>query len=201
MPSKKRIILVMAFITIIVLIFTAYKIVTTYAVFYSEVSGTTNKDLAKWKVNVNGETIQNFTIGSLNVEQSNNVKAGKLAPGTKGNFIIDIDPNNTQVSVRYDISINLSNITNDMIYLDSVSEIGSGNAIIQTEENTYTGIIPLSNIDGTYTEEVKLAFVWENDENNNEEDSVIGKVANLKIEIPITIKIRQYLGEEINPYI
>lgn len=209
MPDGKKVKLVLTFITIIILVFTAYKIITTYAVFYSEMHGTTGKDVAKWNITINEEEItagitEEFTIDNFSTEENQYVETGKLAPGTTGSFIIEIDPTDTQVSIIYDISINTEYITNNKIKLTSVSKTEGNNTIIKTDEDEdieiYTGVILLEDIDGTYKDEITIIFTWENDENNNAKDTTIGTTPNPKISIPIVVNLRQYLGETITPY-
>ena len=40
-------------------------------------------------------------------------------------------------------------------------------------------------------------IIWNNIEANNEQDSQLGLVYDNKIDIPVTITVTQYLGEEI----
>ena len=206
MQNSRKVKLVLAFVTIIIFVFTAYKIITTYAVFYSEMYGTTSKDLAKWNIVINEAEItdgitETFIIDNFNTEANAYVKSGKLAPGTTGSFMIIIDPTDTQVSIRYDILIDTVYLTNEKIKLTSVTETKVSNTIIKTDENTYTGIIQLLDIDGEYTNEIEVSFIWENDEGNNAQDTITGTVVNPKIGIPVIVNVTQYLGETITPYI
>jgi len=198
---KKTLIL----LSLIMSIITIYQIANVYAVFYSEATGTMKKDLAKWNIVVNGTDISSgitdtFVIDKFNVEGNINVIDGKIAPGMLGNFQICIEPKDTQVSVRYDILIDDSNISGSSITLTSVEETNTNNTIIRTGENTYTGLIHLSNITSSYQNNIKITFKWENDEINNEQDTKLGMIINSKIPIPISVKISQYLGEEIIAY-
>jgi len=203
---NKKFRIILLFVILILSLFIFYKIATTYAVFYSEVSGTASKDLAKWNITVNNKNIvtgiaENFIINSFSTTSNANVKPGKIAPGVDGNFLISINSKDTDVSVRYDITIDVSDITNNKITLDSVTEITAGNTLIQTNENTYTGIIALSTMDEDYINDIKLNFIWENAEINNANDTIMGTTESLVIQIPVTVNVKQYLGETIIPYI
>ena len=144
-------------------------------------------------------TSEEFNMQQFIVDENENTKPGKMAPGTTGLFELSIDPTDTQISVRYDISIVLDEITNDKVQLISV-EKDSTNNIVKTAENTYTGIIPLEEIEKGAIDLVKIKFCWENDERNNMVDSEIGTIINSKIQIPVKVNITQYLGEEITAF-
>lgn len=203
---KKKLKKILIIISLICLIITIYQVVSVYAVFYSELSGTLNANLAKWNIIVNETdivktTTEEFVIDTLSTTENVHTNDGKFAPGATGSFEITIKPMDTQVSVRYDISINQSNIENQKIMLFSVEEIDKGNTLVKTGENTYTGIIPLEDITEEYTNNIKITFVWENDETNNEQDSILGTTPDLKVQIPVTVVVTQHMGEEIEPYI
>ncbi len=193
-------------LAIITLVITILEIRQTYAVFYSEMSGKSGSSIGKWNIEINNTNISsgvnnNFEIDSLVIESNSNVKAGKLAPGTLGSFNLIINPTNTNVSIKYDITIDKSNLSNSNIKFDSIDEIADdGVDLVRTGESTYTGIIKLSKINGNYLNNVKICFSWNNDEQNNEKDSIIGSLKNNKLNIPINVSITQYLGENIVPY-
>lgn len=78
-------------------------------------------------------TSEEFNMQQFVVDENENTKPGKMAPGTTGLFELSIDPTDTQISVRYDISIVLDEITNDKVQLISV-EKDSTNNIVKTAE-------------------------------------------------------------------
>lgn len=139
-------------------------------------------------------------MNTLKISESQYTKENKIAPGMKGTFEINIDPQDTQVSIRYDIAIDSSKLSSKSIKLESVAEKNSNNAIIRTSENTYTGIIPLEKINQDYSDIIEIVFMWENDEENNEEDTKIGVVENSNLEIPIVVTFSQYFGEEVEEF-
>ena len=73
--------------------------------------------------------------------------------------------------------------------------------IYLTYKNTYTGVIPLSDIKNGKTNKIKVKINWENDENNNKMDTTIGTLKSYTINIPINVTATQYLGEEIKEYV
>lgn len=204
MKVNNKIKVLLMCLTLIMLVITIYVISTTYALFQSQIKGSVVKNVGKWSIKINGEdvlkgTSEEFNMQQFIVDENENTKPGKMAPGTTGSFELSIDPTDTQVSVRYDISIVLDEITNDKVQLISV-EKDSTNNIVKTAENTYTGIIPLEEIEKGAIDLVKIKFCWENDEQNNIADSEIGTIINSKIQIPVKVNITQYLGEEITAF-
>lgn len=189
-------------LTIIMLCFTIYKIVSTYALFETQLQKNVKTDVGKWNIKVNAEDITNttthsFTMNTFKISQSPYTKENKIAPGMDGTFEIDIEPQDTQVSIRYDIAIDSTELTNQSIKLNSVMEKNNNNEIIKTAENTYTGVIPLEKINKDYLDAIEISFSWENVEENNEEDTKIGTVYASNLSIPITVTFSQYLGETI----
>lgn len=189
-------------LTLTSLLITIYIIGNTYAIFESEISGEKEVEKAKWTILVNRTNISNgiveeFTIDQINVQGSETVEEGKLAPGLSGNFNIEIDPSDTDVSIKYEINFDLTNLENTKIKIDSIIETQEGNNLIKTGENTYTGIITLSDIQKGVKNNITINFSWDEDETTGEEDTAIGKIENGKINIPVKVKVLQYLGEEI----
>lgn len=150
MDKNKKKILILLIICVIALLI--YEIINIYAVFYSKVSGNVKFENGTWNILVNGTEISkgvqaNFVIDQINTEDSNNVKSGKIAPGLKGNFTITINPKDTDVSVKYEIKLDQSNLQeNNFLNIKSIQEIQTNNQLIKTDINTYTGVIPLERI-------------------------------------------------------
>ena len=89
----------------------------TYALFESTRINTSMVDIAKWQVKINGDNIDGssdtFTVNSFVWSTSDNVKSGKAAPGLDGYFEIVLDPNNTDTSIRYDLTFDFSGLDED----------------------------------------------------------------------------------------
>ncbi len=189
-------------LTIIMLCFTIYKMVSTYALFETQLQKNVKANVGKWNIKVNAEDVTNttthsFTMNTYEISQSPYTKEDRIAPGMNGIFEIDIEPQDTQVSIRYDINIDSTELKSQSIKLNSVTEKNNNNVIIRTAENTYTGIILLENINSDYIDTIEISFTWENIEENNNEDTDIGTVYGSKVTVPITVTFSQYLGETI----
>ncbi len=200
--SKNKKVIVITIILLIISVILVYAILSTYATFRSEFSGSMKVDNATWKILINNTDIslnatKEFTIDNINIDQSQGVEEGKLAPGLKGNFNILIDPSDTDVSIIYELKLDTKNINSTNIRIDEVKETNTGNNLVQTDMNTYTGIISLDDIKNNVTNNIQVTLLWHDDGN---EDINIGEIPEYKINIPVEVKVSQYLGEELQEY-
>lgn len=189
------------FIFCILLFILIFQLVKIYAVFHTETIGNVRMQNGAWNIIVNGTDITSgtdvkFVIDTIKTSENLHVKPGNLAPGLSSNFEIVINPENTDVSVKYDVILSQENFDNSNIKIKSIEQVGAGDPLIQTGENQYTGIIPLEDIKNGMFHKIKVEIEWIEDEENNTED--INMNTNLKI--PIVVHAIQYLGEEIIPF-
>lgn len=201
--KKKIIRKILIIITLFMIFAVAYSLINTYALFYSEGTGKIRQENATWRIYVNEKNIatnNKFTIDTFELEESEHVAPGKIAPSVTGNFYIMIDPKNTNVAIKYSIKLNQLNLVNDKIKIVSIEEINQNNELIKTDESTYTGIITLSDIKEKKINNIRVKITWLNDEENNKADTTMGTIENYKINIPIEVDITQYLGETIEEY-
>lgn len=201
---NKKIKVLFLILSIITSLFLISKILDTYALFYSEAEARVIQELGNWTIKVNNKDVssgivEEFNVEQLQLESDENVKEGKLAPGLEGSFSITIDPTDTDVSIRYDISFDTSLLKTKNIKLAKVEKLNSSNQnkLINTSENNYSGVIFLSDIKQGKKDEIKVTLNWENSDLYNKEDTEFGKVKDNKISIPIKVTITQYLGENI----
>ena len=125
-----------------------YFSVQTYALFETNRDYVASNNLARWTVEVNENeavTTENFIVDTLNILGNEYVIANKIAPGISYYFDIIINPNNTEVSLRYDLMFDFSGLSSDGLVVTSVSEIG-GNTLTTIDNNTYAGVISLEDI-------------------------------------------------------
>ena len=186
----------------VILIFICLTIIElhhTWGLFETNNTIVVQNDIAKWQIKVNDSSINspvNFVVDNYLVNTDANVKQGLLAPGTTAYFDIEIDPNDTSVSIRYDIYFDMAEVGNTSVQISNVEEINNNN-ITLTDELTYTGVIPISDSD---THTVRVYIEWVNDENNNEIDSSFGLDDESEINIPVNIRFSQYLNDIIVEY-
>ena len=202
--KNKNLVKILFLLIVCICILLIYKITDIYALFHSNMEGNIQLENGTWNITINGEDIttgveEEFIINLIDTTQSDYVKPGKLAPGLKGNFEMLINPENTNVSIRYDITLDQEELGVSNIRIKSIEEIETGYELIKTEINTYTGLISLEDIKNGAKHKIKMEIEWIDDGLNDESDTQIGKNDTDKLKIPITVHAIQYLGEEIIP--
>lgn len=190
-------ILYLLFISFVLI--TTYEVMNAYGLFESKNKLVVNQNVAHWKILINGSNIteEDFVINSINVEDNENVLNGKLAPGVRGYFDVEIDPK-ADTSIVYSISFDFSQISDSFI-VENIEETTSGN-LIRTDESTYSKVITLNEIKENKKNNVRVYLKWENKEDNNATDSKIGLTENNYINIPVSVSAMQYFGEDIEEY-
>lgn len=190
-------------ITILVISLLTAEIIYTYSLFETNTTLSTSNDIAKWNIKVNNNMITGsnvssnvFEIGSINWESGGHVTSGKAAPGSRGYFEIEIDPTNTDVSFVYEITIDTEELENEEFKISNVRELNE-NYFIRTGEYTYVGIARLEENKNGEKYNIKIEIVWNNNEENNESDYVLGTKAEMEVDLPIEIELSQYLGTEV----
>ena len=189
---------------IIVLFFfllTCYEITRSYALFESNQDIPINVDGAKWQILVNDSSIKEsatFEVTEVIVDNEPNVLENRLAPGTEGYFDIQIVPNETSVAFRFDLTYSWDEIDTSSIEFAGISET-NGYTIVRTGENTYSGIVTLSDIENENVVDMRISIRWVNNEANSLIDSEYG-LSKKELVIPITVHFTQYLGETLVEY-
>lgn len=194
---------VLIFVMMCVFALLIYKIIDIYAVFHSEVEANVELKNGVWNITVNGTQITTgvetkFIVDQITTTENSHVKPGTLAPGLSGSFTLAINPENTNVSVRYDITLNQEELGDSNLKIKSIQEIEMNYQLIKTGENMYTGVIPLEEIQNGILHKIQMEVEWVDDGLNNESDTELGKDTE-PLQIPITVHVIQYLGEEITP--
>lgn len=185
---------------VISFLITSYLIGNTYALFETDLVSTYNIETGKWEIDINGTIVDpvttNFILDKVTIlENPNVINENKIAPGTEGYFDIEINPNDTDVSIKYDISFDFSTVPNGIEIL-GITET-NGDELVEISENNFTNIISLEEIKDGKKNNIRVNVRWINDENNNESDSALGTVYNNSLLIPVNITIMQYLGDSI----
>lgn len=202
--NKKFLKKILIILTMLAFIFTLYKIGTTYALLQSETNSSIVQEIGKWNIKLNESDITNglsqeVVIDNFSMDENANVKSGKIAPGVSGSLEIVLDPVDTQVAVRFDVSF--ESIEEEQIELVSIEQIDGTSEVVRTGENTYSGIMNLSEINNkTAKTTIKIVIKWENNEENNVSDTVIGTSTGYKLKVPIKVNVSQYLGETLEEY-
>lgn len=193
---------VLLLISLLMLFFTIYLTMDTYALFESNKNYDVSSDIAKFVIKVNGSEAktEEFVVDSIAYYENEYVIENKIAPLVDGYFDIVIDAEEVEVSLRYDIEFDFSSLSIPGLVISSITELG-GNTLVLTDKDTYSGVITLADMDSSTVNTVRVSISWQNDEANNEVDSSWGMVADKVISIPVNVKLTQYLGEELPVYV
>ena len=214
MNRKVKTLIILAFLFLIVLL-GSY----SYSKYRSDVTGEASTNVAKWNITVNGcnivtpdpnntacfeskenddgsiTIVRNFNITEFTYSSDlANVKRDKIAPGSSGEFILRIRPQDTQVSIKYTIR---SYIKDDDFALEYYIKGPNDSSRILVPENGYVGYIYYNPANATNNYEDVITFYvdWLNNEAANEKDTIIGtKSDDPKLDIPIEITFEQYNG-------
>jgi hypothetical protein len=190
---------------IIMLIVTILVINRTYALFESMKEFNINMDIAKWNIAVNNLTVggnqeDKFLIKNLLLDANSNVVAGKVAPGSKGTFDVEIDFKDTDVSVKCELEIDQERMKEAGLKFNSF-QFSDTSITTTTTTNGQMFIVPLSKIQEagnseTFKLNIRIAFEWINDETRNIEDTMIGTSSvRTKLDIPVKLKFSQYVPD------
>ena len=193
---------VLLLISLLMLFFTIYLTMDTYALFESNKNYDVSSDIAKFVIKVNGSEAktEEFVVDSIAYYENEYVIDNKIAPLVDGYFDIVVDAEDVEVSLRYDIEFDFSSLSIPGLVISSITELG-GNTLVLTDKDTYSGVITLADMDSSTVNTVRVYISWQNDEANNEVDSSWGMVADKVISIPVNVKLTQYLGEELPVYV
>ena len=170
----------------------------------ANIDGTVNATLAKWNITINNTVITQTITDAISlgdIEWTNShANPNKVAPGSTGVVDLVIDPQDTQVSFRFDITFTDHTQDNEIL-LTITNMSANGVNLIRTGERTYTGIFALSEIEAGTTKTITINIAWLNDEANNEHDTNVGTEVESGKLIGIKFVAKQYKGETINEYI
>lgn len=170
----------------------------TYGLFESRKDFNSNMNVAKFNLFVNDTNIvdtKEFNINNITVLDNENVLNGKIAPGVSGYFDIVLNPMGSDVSIYYEVTLDLDNIDNDGIILEKI--VSDDNDLIRVGKYTYAGVFTLDEVKNNVTKSVKIYFSWEN---NDEVLDDIKYADGLKCDISASVKASQYFGEDIAVY-
>ena len=156
MTEKKRALRVCLIIALILLIFL---VGYTFAKYYSEIKGGGNGIIAKWSFVANNskDTIQTISL----VDSANKVSLVelKIAPGTKGSFVIDAT--GSEVGVDYEVNVaEETNLPTNLLYKVTVDGETSESYTSLTElaEDKLMG--NLDTVNGEYTKTITIEWEW-----------------------------------------
>lgn len=146
------------YIVLVFVIFTSY----TFSRYTTTVN--TDKDeisVAKFSVTVNGQHIGSSDPFQIQLSPNSNTYNNKIAPDVQGGYFeIVIDPTGTEVSLEYELTFNLSNISQKMniikYTINNGQEISVTNNIIKGDI-----LLPSSESGFEAKDSINIKAYWE----------------------------------------
>ena len=201
MNIKKKLILIAALFSLTICIgSTSY----TYAKYATKTSRDLESKISRWNVKINNEDISKITTdenGKIIVESkktldnkleinfidtsNENIEKNVIVPGTQGNFEVNLDFTDVDVSFKYEIEFDFSEANLDGFQVvdyevDGVKTIPTNNLIEKTVYKT----------DTDRKDDLKINIEWV-DENTEESNKINTALAGQDIKINIYIKLVQ----------
>lgn len=116
---RRKFKIVKAIIISIIIIATISLTGIGFAKYITSLKGSSEVQIAKWNFKVTAGSSENLTIDLAQTRYENDtteVDKTKVAPGTKGEIVFNIDGNDSQVSLEYDINMSLTQIPENLIF-------------------------------------------------------------------------------------
>ena len=149
-----------------------------YAKYITRLNGKATVNIAKWSFKVNGKTNENFVIDlattRTGVKQEAEVKEGYIGPGSVGVFEIELDATGSEVSLQYDINLNVDYSDNQIFpknlifYSDSLMQ----NAIYHNDDKiNLNGFISWNDNIKIHTKTIYWKWDYETGSTQTEKDN------------------------------
>lgn len=162
MSKKKKIILVVAVLSCIMLSFIGGQ---SYSKYVSEVRGDGMAEVATWSFKVNGQKEQVQTIQLGSTCNNETLVNQKIAPGTSGSFNIIVDGTDSDVGINYNVKFtNESTKPTNLKFTYDNQEYNS----IAELESSLSGTIHANEEDKTRT--LTIYWQWAYETGNNESE-------------------------------
>ena len=175
----------------------AYEIIETYALLEGKGNAIVTPRIGKWEITINDFDIaveKEITASDLVYVGNQYTELGYFAPGTSASYDIIIDPNNTDVAIRYDIAIDVEDLEK---HPNIVFSIGGDATRVDTDEGiSFAGVIPLVDVKSGEKTTITINLIWENDPDYDELDTTLSE-KDATLDIKFSAKFSQYTGEDL----
>ena len=143
--------------------------------YVTRLNGTSTADIAQWSFKVNDKTNESFTIDLADTRIKANdevqMQDGYIGPGTSGAFDIRLDATGSEVSLKYDVNIDVDNANNTKLPKNLVfySDSAMQNAIYH-ENNiiNLNGFIGVADNSKVHTKTVYWKWAYETGQTQSE---------------------------------
>lgn len=201
MREKYNKVMFIIFVALIGVLFVYSK---SYALLESETNGKADLNISQWHIKVNDLSLtSNLTdkleIKDFNWNNTSNVADGKITPGSIGYVDLNIDPTTTGVAFTY--TINYTDFTINSDYILTLKSITGDDTLIRTGKGEYTGVFTVSDLEKEDNKRsIRLTAEWVSNDTTAERDKEILETDEVDY-LKITMKVKQYNGEEITLYV
>ena len=187
---------------LLILCFLYYVGKSTYTSFESLISGSATNKTAGIVLKINGENVINANdvlSGNLILDNvtwtSTHTRAEKISPGSTGTISMELDPTGSEVAILYEFQFVDKVIDDDKLL--TFGMITCDGQFVRTDVDTYSGIIPLSDVLSGRKIHITVGFYFDvaTDIEGISEDN--GDLDDL---FEIHFHAIQYNGETIVPY-
>lgn len=203
MKSRSKYLKTFIYIFIVILCFGYLRYKSTYASYETNVSGSINPQIAKWKILVNNvdaaTSEETLDLDSSSFEwtcPSSGVRENKVGPGCSGKMNITVDASITEVAVLYEFNIVDKNIVPEKILKITNIEFSNPN-FYKTDVSKYSGYLSLDDIKNNPVLDITIDVIWEDTGDIVYDEEFFTNDENY---ITIDFLAKQYFGEEIIPY-
>ncbi len=197
--NKKVVQVIVVFLVVLGSLFYLYSN-GTYTSYETLTNGKITPKIAKWNIKVDGievTTSDVVTIGLSNITWvSNNAVATKAVPGSYGEATVKIDPMDTDVAIKYTLEVIDRNVDENK-FLEISNVNNSTGTLIQTGENTYSGIITLDDVKNKNITTLTFDVLWPLGDDVDPYSEEVSSSSNF---LEINFSVEQYNGEAITPY-
>ncbi len=176
-------------------IFALFVFSTSFSKYLNNGASRFEAEVAKWSIKINGVQIDQSTSTITNemnlVVTENESQDGKIMPGQKGYFDIVIDPKYTEVSLKYTITLNTTDLPENLeLKSYALNDFNLKNTM--PNNNTLEGLILLDGKDSLEDVDRKtFRIYWEWPQ---EEEPMENILENYKIKA--NVQVEQLIDED-----
>lgn len=178
------------------LLFTISTIQETYAKYKTDLSGTTNIKVARWRILVNNQDVRNSSEISNIITPTfigtSNIASNVIAPTSEGYFDIVIDCTDVDVSFSYELTASTSSSSNVTDLITTGYSINNQDIIPITNNTTITDNIIKDDNPKSIT--IRVYIKWDDSETNqmdNQADTNATKDDNNIAKLDVKLKFKQ----------
>lgn len=102
MSKKKKVVAVVAILSAVIISFLGGQ---TFSKYVTEIKGSGSAEVAAWSFKVYGDNEQTQTVRLASTVNDQTLVNNKIAPGTKGSFVIKVDGRGSDVGIKYNFKL------------------------------------------------------------------------------------------------